>query len=162
MIHRLHGVTIYIAAKVVDLRKGHDGLAASVQSHLRKKPFDGAVHVFRAKWADRLKLIYWDGTGLGPLMVCKQTMRGQCMAYKRLEQHAFKWSDCQAAVCLQTMRGAICNGVLSLNPAQFESLFAGLEWRRVTQLEVLPPAVPLIEASLRLPVNGQSESGDVS
>ena len=68
MIHRLHGVTIYIAAKVVDLRKGHDGLAASVQSHLRKKPFDGAVHVFRAKWADRLKLIYWDGTGLVPLM----------------------------------------------------------------------------------------------
>jgi hypothetical protein len=60
------------------------------------------------------------------------------------------------------MRGAIRNGVLSLNLAQFEALFAGLEWRRVTQLEVLPPAVPLIEASLRLPVNGQSESGDVS
>ena len=43
------------------------------------------------------------------------------------------------------MRGAIRNGVLRLNPAQFETLFAGLEWRRVTQLEVLPPAVPLIE-----------------
>ena len=26
-------------------------------------PFSGAVYVFRAKRADRVKLIYWDGTG---------------------------------------------------------------------------------------------------
>jgi len=64
MIHPSHGVNIYVATKPVDFRKGHDGLAALVQSHLRKKPFDGAVYVFRAKRADRLKLIYWDGTGL--------------------------------------------------------------------------------------------------
>ena len=115
MIHPSHGVNIYIATKAVDFRKGHDGLAALVQSHLHKKPFDGAVYVFRAKRADRLKLIYWDGTGL-------------VMAYKRLEQHTFKWP-------------AIRDGVLRLNPAQFEALFAGLDWRRVTQLEALPPAV---------------------
>jgi len=27
-----------------------------------------------------------------------------------------------------------------LNPAQFETLFAGLDWRFVTQLDVTPPA----------------------
>ena len=75
MIHASHGVNIYIVTKAVDFRKGHDGLAALVQSHLRKTPFDGAVYVFRAKRADRLKLIYWDGTGL-------------VVAYKRLERHA--------------------------------------------------------------------------
>ncbi len=42
---------------MVDLRKGHDGLEALVQSHLKKKPFDGAVYVFCAKRADRLKMI---------------------------------------------------------------------------------------------------------
>ena len=68
---------------MVDFRKGHDGLAALVQSHLQKKPFDGAVYVFRAKRADRLKMIWWDGTGL-------------VMAYKRLEQNVFKWSHCPA------------------------------------------------------------------
>ena len=26
-------------------------------------PFSGAVYVFRAKRADRIKLIFWDGTG---------------------------------------------------------------------------------------------------
>ncbi|MEH6834594.1 MAG: IS66 family insertion sequence element accessory protein TnpB [Falsihalocynthiibacter arcticus] len=46
-----------MATKPVDFRKGHDGLAALVQSHLKMKPFDGAVYVFRAKRADRLKMI---------------------------------------------------------------------------------------------------------
>ena len=61
-----------------------------------------------------LKLIYWDGTGL-------------VMAYKRLEEHVFKWP-------------AIKNGVLRLDPSQFEALFAGLDWRLVTALEARPPA----------------------
>ena len=55
-----------MASDPVDFRKGHDGLAALVQSQLRQKPFDGSVYVFRAKRADRLKLIYWDGSGLVP------------------------------------------------------------------------------------------------
>jgi len=114
MIHPTHGVKIYVATKPVDFRKGHDGLAALVQNHLRRKPFDGAVYVFRAKRVDRLKLIFWDGSGL-------------VMAYKRLEQNSFKWP-------------AINDGVMRLDPAQFEALFAGLDWRRVTAREVLPPA----------------------
>ncbi|WP_132615131.1 IS66 family insertion sequence element accessory protein TnpB [Rhizobium laguerreae] len=45
-------------------RKGHDGLAALVKNELHKNPFTGAVFVFRSRKADRLKLIYWDGSGL--------------------------------------------------------------------------------------------------
>ncbi len=63
-----------MATKPVDFRKGHDGLAALVKNELRKEPFTGTVFVFRAKRAGRLKLLYWDGTGL-------------VMAYKRLEEH---------------------------------------------------------------------------
>jgi transposase len=114
VIHLSHGVQIFVATKPVDFRKGHDGLAALVQSHLKKKPFDGAVYVFRAKRADRLKMIWWDGTGL-------------VMAYKRLEQNTFKWP-------------AIKDGVLRLDAAQFEALFAGLDWRGVAALETRPPA----------------------
>lgn len=114
MIHSTHGVKIYVATKPVDFRKGHDGLAALVQNHLRHKPFDGGVYVFRAKRSDRLKLIYWDGSGL-------------VMAYKRLEQNTFKWP-------------AIKDGAMRLDPAQFEALFAGLDWRRVAALDIQPPA----------------------
>jgi transposase len=74
-----------VATKPVDFRKGHDGLAALVRSQLRKDPFTGTVFVFRSRKflsrkADRLKLIYWDGTGL-------------VLAYKRLEDHVFTTSS---------------------------------------------------------------------
>ncbi|MBT8154836.1 IS66 family insertion sequence element accessory protein TnpB [Epibacterium ulvae] len=44
-----HTVRIFVASDPVGFRKGHDGLAALVQSHLLQKPFDGSVYVFRAK-----------------------------------------------------------------------------------------------------------------
>ena len=58
-----------IATKPVDFRKGHDGLAALVKNELRKEPFTGTVFVFRARRPDRLKLLYWDGTGLVLLLL---------------------------------------------------------------------------------------------
>lgn len=45
---------------------------------------DGAIYVFRANRADRLKLVYWDGTGL-------------VIDYKRLEGHVFKWPAVKTA-----------------------------------------------------------------
>ncbi|WP_431197213.1 IS66 family insertion sequence element accessory protein TnpB [Sulfitobacter pontiacus] len=76
MIASSHKVRIFAASDPVDFRKGHEGLAALVQSHLRQKPFDGSVYVFRSKRAERLKMIYWDGSVL-------------VMTYKRLEANSF-------------------------------------------------------------------------
>ena len=59
-----HKVRILVATQPVDFRKGHDGLASLVQSVLLEDPFTGTVFVFRAKRADRLKILFWDGTGL--------------------------------------------------------------------------------------------------
>src|SRR3546814_14277267 len=95
MIFPSNRVRIMVATKPVDFRKGHDGLAALVKNELRKDPFTGTVYVFRSRKADRLKLIYWDGSGL-------------VMAYKRLEEHSFTWPD-------------IRDGLMSLNHAQFEA-----------------------------------------
>jgi len=105
-----HNVRILVATQPVDFRKGHDGLAALVQSVLKETPFTGTVFVFRAKRADRLKVLFWDGSGL-------------VMAYKRLEETTFTWP-------------AVRDGVMTLNRAQFEALFAGLDWRKVKSLEV--------------------------
>ena len=57
-------VRVMVATKPVDFRKGMEGLAVLVSEHLEADPFSGAVYVFRAKRADRIKLIFWDGTGL--------------------------------------------------------------------------------------------------
>lgn len=114
MIFPSNRVRILVATQPVDFRKGHDGLTALVQSVLRKDPFTGTVFVFRAKRLDRLKLLYWDGSGL-------------VMAYKRLEETTFAWP-------------AIKDGMMALNHAQFEALFSGLDWRKVKALETRPPA----------------------
>ena len=113
MIFPSNRVRIVAATKPVDFRKGHDGLAALVKNELQTNPFTGTVFVFRSKRADRLKLLYWDGTGL-------------VMAYKRLEDHVFTWP-------------AIRDGVMQLNHAQFEALFDGLDWRKVRAIEARAP-----------------------
>ncbi|WP_366140011.1 IS66 family insertion sequence element accessory protein TnpB [uncultured Jannaschia sp.] len=49
------------------------------------------------------------------------------MAYKRLEETTFAWPT-------------IGDGVMTLNRAQFEALFSGLDWRKVRALEARKPA----------------------
>ena len=60
------------------MRKSFDTLAARVREHLRADPLSGSWFVFRGKRGDRLKILYWDGTGLWLLI-------------KRLEQGTFSW-----------------------------------------------------------------------
>ena len=48
------------------------------------------------------------------------------MAYKQPEEHSFTWP-------------AIRDGLMTLNHAQFEALFAGLDWRRVRAIEARAP-----------------------
>ena len=64
MIGPTGNVRVMVATKPVDFRKGAEGLAALVRETMRTDPFSGVVYVFRAKRADRVKLIFWDGTGV--------------------------------------------------------------------------------------------------
>ena len=58
------GVRVLIATKPVDFRKGMDGVSAAVvRESLGADPYGGVIHVFRAKRADRVKLLFWDGSG---------------------------------------------------------------------------------------------------
>jgi transposase len=57
-------VRVMVATRPVDFRKGAEGLAALVREEMRADPFSGTIYVFRARRADRVKLVYWDGTGV--------------------------------------------------------------------------------------------------
>jgi len=72
------GIRVLVATKPVDFRKGMDGLAAYVQEAFKADPFSGVIYVFRAKRADRVKLMFWDQTGL-------------VLVSKRLEDGRFRW-----------------------------------------------------------------------
>ena len=58
------GVRVLLATRPVDFRKGAHGLAALAAEALGQEPFSGAMIVFRAKRADRVKILLWDGSGL--------------------------------------------------------------------------------------------------
>lgn len=104
---------IYMATRPVDFRRGLDGLAAAVQEMLGLDPFVGAAFVFRAKRADRIKILVWDGTGL-------------VLVYKRLEGSKFVWPQ-------------VRDGVMRISPAMFAALFEGLDWRLVRPERVRRP-----------------------
>jgi transposase len=110
-------VRVMVATKPVDFRKGAEGLAALVRETMTADPFSGAVYVFRAKRADRIKLIFWDGTGL-------------CLFAKRLEDGIFRWPKIE-------------DGVMRLSAAQLSALLEGLDWRRVHEArETVTPTQP--------------------
>ena len=58
------GIMIYVATQPVDFRKGADGLALLAKETLGHDPMKGVAEVFRAKRADRVKIVVWDGSGL--------------------------------------------------------------------------------------------------
>lgn len=64
-------VKVLVASHPVDFRKGPDGLAALVRD-AGSDPFNGSLYVFRARRAVRIKIVWWDRSG-----VCLYTHRQQ-------------------------------------------------------------------------------------
>lgn len=68
-------VRVLVASKPVDMRKGFDGLAALVRTHLCGDEYSGHLYVFVSRRADRLKILYWDRGGF--VLVTKRLERGR-------------------------------------------------------------------------------------
>jgi transposase len=107
------GVQVLVATKPIDFRKGADGLAALIREMLGHDPFGGTIYVFRAKRADRLKIVAWDGSGL-------------VMLWKRLEHGAFRWPP-------------ISDGVMRLTASQLAALLDGMDWSRLYARDIARP-----------------------
>ena len=69
---------IFVARQPVDMRQSFNGLSAWVKNQLQADPLSGHLFVFTNRRRNRLKILYWDGSGL---WVC----------LKRLERGTFAW-----------------------------------------------------------------------
>jgi transposase len=96
---------IYLAVEPVDMRKSFNGLWVVASEKLKEDPKSGAVFAFTNKKRDRLKLLYWDGTGVWVLA-------------KRLEQGRFSWPSERSSTRL------------SITPESLTMIISGIELQR--------------------------------
>jgi transposase len=106
MFHPGSATKVYLAAGATDMRKGFEGLQGLVSYKLRADPLSGHLFVFCNRSRTRLKMLYWDGSGL---WVCA----------KRLEKGRFSWPEPEAGE--QSVR---------LTAEQLALLLAGIELER--------------------------------
>jgi transposase len=95
---------IYLAAGATDMRKGFEGLYGLVRDRLLCEPTSGHIFLFSNTQRNRLKLLFWDGSGL---WVCA----------KRLEKGRFRWPEAaggQAKVVLSHEELALLLGGIDL------------------------------------------------
>ena len=69
---------IFLVSGATDMRKSFNGLTALVAEELKRDPCSGHLFVFSNRLRNRLKILFWDRTGL---WVCA----------KRLERGTFAW-----------------------------------------------------------------------
>jgi transposase len=105
------GARVLVATRPSDFRKGAHSLAALAAEVLGEDPFSGVVIVFRAKRADRLKILVWDPSGL-------------VLIWKQLQQNTFRWPP-------------VMDGVMKLSSVEFAALFDGLDWTRVQAIRAI-------------------------
>lgn len=92
---------VFVAIAPMDLRLGFSGLCGWVKNQLKEDPVSGHVFVFTNKRRNRLKALYWDGSGLW-------------LCTKRLEKGTFAWPRADAGSSAR------------LRPEQLQALLHGL------------------------------------
>ncbi len=68
----------YLACGYTDMRKQIDGLVILIRDKFEKEPDEVSLYLFCGRKSDRLKALYWDGTGY-------------ILLYKRLAEKRFQW-----------------------------------------------------------------------
>ena len=69
---------VFVAVAPCDLRMNFNGLWAAASEKLGEDPKSGALFVFGNRRHNRIKILYFDGTGV-------------CVLAKRLEEGTFHW-----------------------------------------------------------------------
>lgn len=100
---------VYLAAGATDMRKSFEGLSGLIREKLQADPLSGHLFLFCNGNRNRLKVVFWDGSGL---WVCA----------KRLEKGRFSWP----AVPLE---GSATGGI-TIGREQLALLLGGIEMSR--------------------------------
>ena len=78
---------IYLAPGATDMRKGFDGLYGLVRDQLLCDPLSGHLFLFSNAQRNRLKIIFWDGSGL---WVCAKRIERGCVHWPVVDREQRK------------------------------------------------------------------------
>ena len=78
MLSLPHSLRVVLAVSSVDMRKSFNALWVLVEEHLQEDPRKGGLYLFSNKARNRVKALYWDGSGVW-------------LFAKRLEKGRFSW-----------------------------------------------------------------------
>jgi len=107
MLNLTGSLKVYVATEAADLRKSFTGLWALTTNVLKEDPEQGGLFVFTNRRRNRVKMLYWDGTGLWVMT-------------KRLEKGTFNWP----------LGVEVENGKLPLSPEALGLLLDGVDLKR--------------------------------
>lgn len=109
---------VFVGVEPTDMRKNFEGLYGLVRDAMGKDPLSGHLFLFANKTRTRLKILFWDGSGL---WVCA----------KRLEKGRFHWPEAEAGA-----------SNIALRQEELSALVAGIDlgqarerrgWLRIEQ-----------------------------
>jgi len=97
---------VFLSLTPCDMRKSFNGLWEEAEERIKEDPRQGSLFVFSNKRRNRLKILYWDGSGIWVLA-------------KRLEQGQFSWPKQEDATQQK----------LSLDPRELTLLLGEIDLR---------------------------------
>lgn len=101
-------VRLFVARGVTDMRKSFDTLSAVVIDKIDEDPQSGHLFLFFNRRRDRLKVLWWDGSGF--CLLAKRLEHGQFRVFDQAngKPGAFELSASQLALVLEgiDLRGA--------------------------------------------------------
>jgi transposase len=75
---------IYLAAGATDLRQSYEGLSDQVRHRFQQDPLSGHLFVFANRPRTRIKVLYWDGSGI---WVCAKRLAKGCFCWPRTAEN---------------------------------------------------------------------------
>jgi hypothetical protein len=67
-------IEVYLCREVVDFRKSINGLSVIVEEQLGLSPFGPQLFVFCNRRRDKLKILYWERSGLEPFAYLRHVL----------------------------------------------------------------------------------------
>lgn len=89
---------VFVAVSPVDMRRSFNGLYAHVQTVLREDPQSGHLFVFTNRLRNRVKVLFWDGSGL---WVCAKRLEAGIFHFPGKETSSVEVEAAELALLLE-------------------------------------------------------------